>query len=415
MLVFKMINQACVKLSPLTRLSDEQRALKRSVDDFLAVHLRGEQALMVIQGAAGTGKSVFLNVLFSDLQMRARSLAGDPLYGFKNYLLVNHPEMLKAYKNAAQGQSCLRKKDYERPTTFINRMHKTGERADIILVDEAHLLLTRPDRYNHFFQENQLDEILKLARIVIIVFDDKQSLKCKSLWREGCLDRYRHETQTLHRQVRMRTDRVVQYWLTAFCQRKILPLPDVPQGNAFQLKIYDDAQRMYQDIRAKNCSIGLSRMLSTYDYPYRLDGQDYFIEEGDFRLRWDRAKPDARLPWAEREDTIDEVGSVYTVQGFDLNYVGLILGPSVIWDEQRQELVLIAAKYQDGAAFQGASVYDRQKSDRVKEQIMLNALNVLMTRAISGLYLYAHDAALRKKLLSLRAPHHLNGEEENDD
>lgn len=416
MLVFKMsiINQAGVKLSPLASLSDEQRALKRAVDGFLSVHRRDEHALMVIEGAAGTGKSVFLHALFSDLQTRARHPVDDPLHGFKNLLLVNHPEMLKAYKNAAEGQSCLRKKDYERPTTFINRMHKTGGRADIILVDEAHLLLTRADKYNHFIQDNQLDEIVKLARIVVLVFDGKQSLKFKSLWREGDLQqvlaRWPHELHVLRHQVRMRADAAVQRWITGFCQRRILPLPVAPRDDAFQVKIFDDAQRMYEDIQAKNASGGLSRMLSTYDYPYRLDGRDYFIEEGAFRLRWDRVKPDERLPWAEREDTIDEVGSVYTVQGFDLNYVGLILGPTVTWDDERQEIVLKPAKYQDGAAFQGQAGFNRQEVDRVKEQIMLNALNVLMTRAIYGLYLYAHDGALRKKLLSLRQHTHLNGE-----
>ena len=35
------------------------------------------------------------------------------------------------------------------------------------------------------------------------------------------------------------------------------------------------------------------------------------------------------LAWAEQPQTIDEVGSTYTIQGFDLNYAGVILGPSV--------------------------------------------------------------------------------------
>ncbi|MCL2894109.1 DUF2075 domain-containing protein [Brenneria tiliae] len=395
------INQASFKLAPGKALSAEQEALKRGVEDFLNRHRHDQHALFVIHGEAGTGKSVLLNTLFGEIQTQARLRPRHPLYGSENYLLVNHPEMLKAYKNAADNQPALRKKDYERPTTFINRMHKRGAIADIVLVDEAHLLLTRRDSYNHFFQDNHLEEIIRLARIVVLVFDEQQVLKFKSLWRESDLSRmlarWPHEVYALRRQFRMRADAASLRWIRAFCQRRLLPLPAAEE--AFEIGIFDDAQAMYELVKEKNAASGLSRMLSTYDYPYRLDGQDYFIEEGRFRLRWDRAKPNERLPWAEREDTIDEVGSVYTVQGFDLNYVGLILGPSVAWDAQREEIVLDAARYEDSAAFQGQSRIEN--SAGMKERIMLNAINVLMTRAIHGLYIYAHDRGLRNRLMSL--------------
>ncbi|MDX5628938.1 MULTISPECIES: DUF2075 domain-containing protein [unclassified Brenneria] len=401
------INQASFKLSPEKALSGEQNALKRNIEDFLNTHRHDRHAFFVIHGEAGTGKSVLLNAIFRDIQTHARLQPRHPLYGSENYLLVNHPEMLKAYKNATDNQPSLRKKDYERPTTFINRMDKRGAIADIVLVDEAHLLLTRRDSYNHFFYDNHLDEIIRLARIVVLVFDERQVLKFKSLWSESQLSRmmnqWPHDVYVLQHQFRMRADAAVQRWIRAFCQRKLQPLPSsaVAGGKSdFEIRIFDDAQAMYDAVKEKNAASGLSRMLSTYDYPYRLDGQDYFIAEGRFRLRWDRSKPSERLPWAEREDTIDEVGSVYTVQGFDLNYVGLILGPSVAWDAQRKEIVLDPARYEDSAAFQGKARIDN--SEAVKERIMLNAINVLMTRAIHGLYLYAHDEKLRTVLMSLQ-------------
>lgn len=401
------INQASFKLSPEKVLSDEQYALKRSIEDFLNTHQYHRHAFFVIHGEAGTGKSVLLNAIFCDIQNHARLQPQHPLYGSENYLLVNHPEMLKAYKNAADNQPGLRKKDYERPTTFINRMDKRGAIADIVLVDEAHLLLTRRDSYNHFFFDNHLDEIIRLSRIVVLVFDERQVLKFKSLWSGSRLSRmmnqWPHEVYVLQHQFRMRADEAVQHWIRSFCQRKLRPLPSSAAAAGygdFAIKIFNDAQAMYDAVKEKNSSSGLSRMLATYDYPYRLDGQDYFIDEGRFHLRWDRSKPSERLPWAEREDTIDEVGSVYTVQGFDLNYVGLILGPSVAWDERREEIVLDPARYEDSAAFQGKAQVDN--SEAVKERIMLNAINVLMTRAIHGLYLYAHDEKLRIKLMSLQ-------------
>ncbi|KAA8998927.1 DUF2075 domain-containing protein [Affinibrenneria salicis] len=407
------INQASFKLSPEKNLSDEQSALKRRVEAFLEAHRNDDHAIFIIHGAAGTGKSVLLNALFAGLQTHARQQPQHPLYGSENYLLVNHPEMLKAYKNAVERQSALKKKDYERPTTFINRMDKRGGMADIVLVDEAHLLLTRPDRYNHFFQHNHLEEIIRLARIVVLIFDEQQVLKFKSLWHSDDLARLTagrpHDVYLLRHQFRMRADDAAQRWISAFCRRRLSPLPSrTGETPAFDIRVFADAGAMYEAIKDKDRTSGLSRMLSTYDYPYRLDGQDYFIEEGAFRLRWDRAKPNERLPWAERADTIDEVGSVYTVQGFDLNYVGLILGPSVKWDARRGEIIIDPAQYQDSAAFQGRDgIVD---ADAAKQRIMLNAINVLMTRAIYGLYLYAHDEALGNQLMSLQFEKGIKGD-----
>lgn len=73
--------------------------------------------------------------------------------------------------------------------------------------------------------------------------------------------------------------------------------------------------RIYEAIRQENARHGLSRMVATYDYPHTLNGEDHFIHEGRFTLRWDRSLPDEKLPWAERPDTIDEVGSSTLCRG----------------------------------------------------------------------------------------------------
>ncbi|MFT8957214.1 MAG: DNA/RNA helicase domain-containing protein, partial [Gluconobacter oxydans] len=185
-------NAATHKLSPELALSGPQTELLHRVVSFCERHQADDSALFVIEGAAGTGKSVVLNAIFNALQTRARSgAAEDPLRGLRNMVIVNHPEMLKLYRNIAATMPNLRKSDYERPTTFINKSAKTGKRADIVLVDEAHLLLTRPDRYNHFAQQNHLEEILRWARIVVVVFDPLQVLKFKSHWSTDLLESFR--------------------------------------------------------------------------------------------------------------------------------------------------------------------------------------------------------------------------------
>lgn len=396
---FPQVNAATSKLSPARVLSLGQQDLLESVLSFCSEHRKDQSALFVIEGAAGTGKSVVLNAIFNALQTRARSKnPADPLTGTRNALLVNHPEMLKLYRNIAADMPALKKADFDRPTTFINRLHKSESRADIVLVDEAHLLLTRPDRYNHFRQQNHLEEILSLARVVIIVFDPLQVLKFKSHWSRAMLDQFLQgrPSQTFHltTQFRIGSGPDVRHWLDALAEGQILQRPHDP---SFDLRVYDDCALLYEDLQARNRDVGLCRLLSTYDYPYRLDGEDHFIEEGRFRLRWDRSKPEEKLPWAERPDTIEEVGSVYTIQGFDLNYAGVILGPSLSYDAATDRIWVDPSRYEDSAAFQGRDGI--AAPEQAKERIILNALNVLLTRGMKGLYLYAHDPALRARLL----------------
>lgn len=396
-------NEAIDKLSPTKVLSPQQNDLKQAIRAFCLAHRQDERAVFLIEGDAGTGKSIVLNSIFNEIQSLSRQKEKkSPFYGMQNYLVVNHPEMMKLYKNISEQFSYLKKKDFERPTTFINRMRKAGKTADILFIDEAHLLLTRSDKYNHFEQDNHLEELIQLSRITVIVFDEKQVLKFKSCWNRELLQKlvgsYPVQTYHLTQQFRVQAHADVQDWISAFCHKIIQPMP---AKQTFDFRFFDDAQSLYALLCSRNAEYGLSRMLATYDYPYRLDGQDHFIQEGRFYLRWDRSKPDEKLPWAERPDTIDEVGSVYTVQGFDLNYVGLILGPSVLYDAVTDGVRIDTRRYEDGAAFAGRE--GLADPERVKEQIMLNAINVLMTRAVHGLYIYAHDPALRRKLMEIQA------------
>ncbi|MCO7127149.1 DUF2075 domain-containing protein [Sporolactobacillus shoreicorticis] len=396
-------NQAIFKLSPFKKLSQQQLELRLKIIRFCRVHVPNDQtSLFVIQGDAGTGKSVVLNSVFNEIQTAARAgNADDSLANTRNYLIVNHSEMIKLYKEIAEQLPNVRKKDFIRPTSFINQMRKSGKRADVVLIDEAHLLLTKSDRYNRFYQANQLEEILKRSRAVVMVFDEKQVLKLKSYWNESnvqaFMKRVPHEHFYLTNQFRMRAQTDVLNWIDAFIHKKILPFP---KKQPFDFRIFADAGVLYQVIKARNSQYHLSRLIATYDYPYTLDGSDYYIDEPNFHLRWDRSKTAEKQAWAERADTIDEVGSVYTIQGFDLNYAGVILDPSVSYDETSDRIVIRPERYQDGAAFIKRN--DVAHLDNVKEQIILNSINVLMTRAVHGLYLYASDLKLRGRLVELQ-------------
>lgn len=434
------------KLSNVT-LSDEQLQLKNNIIQFIEKHLlkynnnnsntndnnknddANFPAMFVIQGDAGTGKSVVLNSLFNEIQRlsivknhKENEESHSILYGSTNYLVVNHPEMLKLYHRISQKFKYIKKSSLERPTSLINKLNKNNVKSekvvDVIIVDEGHLLATSKDPFKKFYGENHLKELMLLTKVIIIVYDDKQSLRMGSYW-EDDLDTHNTKTTntngaslnhiynlipqdmkelyTLKQQFRVAAPNDVLNWINKISIDGVIPKHPV-DCEEFDFKIWDDCGEMYSTLKLLNAKYGQCRMLSTYDFPYRLDGKDYFVSCGtNFKLRWDRYQPRAILPWSERADSIDEVGSVYTIQGFDLNYAGVILGRSIGYNKKKDCLELKPEYYDDHAGF--AKKKNISNPEHVKRKIIMNSLNVLLTRGTKGLYVYAYDDELRKRLM----------------
>lgn len=401
-----LTNAAVDKLSPLKKLTNEQEKLVEDILNFTSEHLRENfPAVYTIYGDAGTGKSVVLSQLFDRMQVAARRNKQSPFYGTKNYFLVNHPEILKVYREIAGQRSELYKKDFARPTSLINQLDKKQQKIDVAVIDEAHLLLSKADHYNNFYHENQLVEIIKRAKVVIVVFDQCQVLRMKSLWTPARLEKithqYPHKEYHLHHMFRMTASDDLVAWFNHFTtDYEVRPFPTNARTN-YDFRVYDDAEKMRQAIVQRNKEVGLSRILSTSGYPSTLDGGKHYIREGKFKMPWDQYNYTV-TPWAEIPSTIDEVGSIYTCQGFDLNYTGIIIGPPISQVPGSNKLQINLDKYTDSEAFKKrADLTDPKEIKALEERMIMNSLNVLFKRGVYGTYLYAHDPLLRQTLTKL--------------
>ncbi len=384
---------------PNKELTQEQQAVFNQIMEFSQNNLQcGKKGVFQLNGDAGTGKSVILTKLFLEIEKRHQT---------NNYFLVNHPELLKVYQANAGQFKVLRKNRFLRPTSFINTMHKKQQMADIVVIDEAHLLLSESDNYNNFRQKNQLEEIIKLSKIVILVYDQRQVLKLKSYWSQSLLDRIVSEQKvqfgraTLKTQMRMQAPKKVVSWIDNLTiNNKLLPLKDgneyLTMDTEYDFRVYDDAQKMYQELKKKNDELGECRIVATADYPSTLDGKKHFVNEGEFHLPWDQYNYD-QTTWAQKPETINEIGSMYTVQGFDLQYVAVIIGPTVTY-AGNNKIKVDVKKYEDREAFKSRHDYDLENIDQIKRELILNSINILLKRGIKGCFVYFHDAEIFKTL-----------------
>lgn len=101
------------------------------------------------------------------------------------------------------------------------------------------------------------------------------------------------------------------------------------------------------------------------------------------------------LAWAEQPQTINEAGSTFTIQGFDLNYAGVILGPSVKY--RNGKVIFDPEASQNKKAIQNRTLSDGTKK-KFGKALIRHEVRVLMTRGVNGMYIYACDPELQAAL-----------------
>lgn len=410
-------DSAIYKASPLHKLTKEQEQARDLIIHKVSNALKNNETrqLIFIDGEAGTGKTVLNSSTFYELYCQAE----ENNRNLKCFLLVNHDEQITVYEQIAEKLGLIEKygQVVGKPTTFINN-HSKDEPVDVAFVDEAHLLLTQGKQ--SYRGKNQLNDIMDRARVTVVMFDENQILTTEQFWEAQILEQYRNQAKleenhiVLKKQLRMQADPATMDWIDSFTkERRVKKIPNTFGGYA--IKIFANPELLDLEIqrRAHESDSALSRVIATYDWQYssnhKMEDQVMKYWEvliGKWHKPWNReleselSKKEKRdikgLAWAEQPQTINEVGSTFTIQGFDLNYAGVILGPSV--------------KYRDGkiifdptASKNEKAVRNRTLSDGTKqkfgETLIQHEVRVLMTRGVNGMYIYACDPELRAALL----------------
>lgn len=371
-------------------LSDDQKAVITDINGYIKQGLSEKaHSIAVIEGAAGTGKSVVLMELVRQYMTDKR---------YKTALVVNHPELYKAYREMGTAIPNMDVSTIRRPTSLINDAEKNHKKYDIVFVDEAHLLYSKSEPYAHYRGQNQLTDLLNLAHVVIAVYDFEQVFQSKMYWDKDLLYKtignHPHKQFDMNFQYRMVASNEQVAWMDDLTAEK--PMKPFPNNSKFEYKVFDTAGELFETIKTRNKEVGMSRVVATSGFP-RIDGR-HNVEMDTFSLPWDEWDPQ-RTPWAKREGSITQVGTIYTLQGFDLNYVGMIIGPSFGYDAKTDTMTVIPEKYSHKEVFKKRK--DIQFSRDEYKAFIANVLNVLIKRGKYGLYLTAYDDALRVRLIEL--------------
>jgi len=423
-------NSELFKLSPFKALNRDQAVVMEDVLEGLFDDLvSGVGSTIVVQGDPGTGKTivaVYLLKLLRDIEngVGVDEVDGDSL--FSDYFTEDNREQLADFRiGLVVPQQALRAslKRVFRKTPGLDatmvltpfEVGKSIEKWDLLVVDESHRLNHRANQasgpQNKSFGEinqqlfgadadhyTQLDWIRDRSAHQVFLLDSEQSVRPADLPQELQTSLVNAARQN-HRYYRLFTQMRVQGGADYVSYVRAIMRGESPEPRTFgdyELRMFDDLGEMHDAIRVRDREVGLSRLVAGYAWEWKSkrDKAAVDMEIDGRQLQWNQTQKD----WITSPGAVDQVGSIHTVQGYDLNYVGVIIGPDLRFDVVTQEIVFDRSNYFDKKGMENNPRLGITYSDEDLRRLVANVYAVLLTRGVRGTYLYTVDPALRRHL-----------------
>lgn len=427
-------NSDLFKLSPFKALTTDQAAAIEDIVGGLLDDLRHPErtSTLVVQGDPGTGKTIiaiYLMKLLADIRDFEAHDDLEPDSMFSEFFVPENRELLKDLRMALViPQQSLResvrkvfKKTPKLDPSMVMTPFQLGESDavyDLVLVDETHRLGQRANQasgvQNKKFRDinvtlfgadtahyTQLDWIKAQSKHQLLLIDGAQSVRPHDLSpavlrAELSAAKAAHHHYPLTTQMRVQAGADYVEFVRAMLRGEDATTPDLGD---YDLRFFADLGEMRDAIRAKDAEVGLSRLLAGYawDWVSKKDRTAYDIDLDGQRLRWNSTDKD----WINSPRALDEVGSIHTVQGYDLNYAGVIIGPDLRVDPASGAIVADRESYRDKKGKENTGHLKDAFSDDDLLVFIRNIYGVLLTRGMHGTYVYVCDPVLRARLRAL--------------
>jgi DUF2075 family protein len=380
-------------------LLDEQLVAYNAILDAVSGAGQNQQnVVFLIQGGPGTGKSVIALNLVAELAERGLNTLH--LTGSKAFT-----ENLRKVVGSRAGALF----KYFRDTATVT------DKLDVAILDEAHRIRTiSTSRFTPAKArtgKSQIDDVLDSSRVTVFFIDDLQIVRpgevgSTDLIRESAAKRGLEVREfKLEAQFRANgSDSFIQ-WVDNTLELARTPQVLWPMDDEFDFQIVGSIGQLEQKIRAQAASGATARLVAGFCWPWSDPDDDGQLEPdvrvGEWSMPWN-AKADAKrlgrgIPksdfWASDPDGIEQVGCVYTAQGFEFDYVGVIVGPDLVYRPM-----------EGGWVGQRDQSHDRVVRRGVTEakftRYVKSTYRVLLTRGLRGCYVYFMDAPTRDFFLS---------------
>lgn len=390
---------------PAFTLLDEQRVAFNDVLRLVEeAHRDGTRSAVLIRGGPGTGKSLIAVNLIGELSRRG--------------LAAEHATGSKAFTES------LRKRVGSRARAQFKYFNQFGsaheDPLDVLICDEAHRI--RESSAHRFTKAAdrtglpQIEELLRAAKTTVFLIDDLQTVRPGEI---GSSDEIRAAADRMQRplvehelemQFRCGGSDAFVGWVEDLLDIRRSPFGLWDPNEEFAFDVLDSPEELDAMIRSR-AQEGLSaRLMAGFCWPWSNPREDGTLEDdvvvGSWRRPWNARAESGRLArgipksdlWAIEPGGIDQVGCIYTAQGFEFDYAGIIWGNDLVW------------RPRDGWIAQAGESYDSVVKRAAKDGPMFLALlkqtyRVLLTRGLRGCYVHFTDEQTRDFVLGrIRLP-----------
>jgi hypothetical protein len=286
---------------------------------------------------------------------------------------------------------------------FMNFADAPKNGLDALICDEAHRIRAHSVRHRGV---RQIDELLDAARVPVFLLDDHQVVRPGEMGSRQAIDQAAAERGLrprhidLNGQFRNGGSRAYEQWVLRLLQLTDQPATEWADERTFHVQVVDSPQQMEDLLQAKEAQHLTARITAGFCWRWSDPRRGRLADDiviGPWRKPWNlrgESRLDGVAPswlWATDPDGFGQVGCIYTAQGFEYDWNGVILGPDLVW--------------RDGvwAADRKASKDTVVARASQKEFALLvrNTYKVLLTRGMQGTVLFSTDKETREMLRTL--------------
>lgn len=351
----------------------------------------GEKKVLIIKGEPGTGKSVLAVQLLVHLTSE---------------------KMLCHYvtKNTAPREVYAAKLKGHMTRSSVDNLFKSSgsyyemeyNEVDVVLIDEAHRLNEKSGLFSHL-GENQTKELIQASKLAIFFIDERQRIHFKDAGKIETIKHYANKAgatlQVVELTSQFRCNGSNGYM--AFLD-DVFQIEETANSDGFDidydLRIVDDPNELHNLIVEKNTN-NKSRVLAGYCWEWNgknknnPDHHDIVINKYGFSKSWNLGNSKTYMIDPE---SVNQVGCIHTSQGLELDYVGVIIGKDMRY-EQGKVITDFSKRARTDQSIKGLKKLMKENPDEAKkvaDEIIKNTYRVLMTRGQKGCFVFCEDDAL---------------------
>ena len=372
---------------------DEQRVVYEEIIKLSTRTQRDHKKRTVIcTGGPGTGKSVIAVRLLAELTQRGQ---------FVQYVSKNSAPR-QVYAAKLKGK--VRKSSVDNMFKGSGMYTEAGNNAvNTLLADEAHRLNEKSGMF-HNKGENQIKEIIHAAGCSVFFIDESQRVTMEDI---GSVDEIRRWAQVegsevtemeLVSQFRCNGSNGYLAWID-----DLLEIRETANyyldGLDYEVRLCDDPADVQRIIIEKNRESNRARILAGYCWKWptatRKNSEFHDIQIGDFSISWNL---DDGQAFAISENSVNEAGCIHTTQGLEFDYVGVIMGDDIRY-ENGHVVTDFTKRASTDQSIKGLKKMYKENPDEAlarADEIIKNTYRTLMTRGMKGCYIYCTDPGMRE-------------------